>query len=75
MLFITSYMHKYDKETDFWCGTLQVEDGEMQNIADIRCSDIYVPGWIDLVIQPQMISNPKGLKSHDWKQVSTGTTF
>ena len=50
-------------------------NGEMQSIADIRCSDIYVPGWIDLVIQPQMISNLKGLKSCDWKQVSTGTTF
>lgn len=39
-------------------------------IADGRYAQIRIPCWIDLPKQTKMISNPKSLKTHDWKQAS-----
>jgi len=39
------------------------------NVADSRCRSLVLPSWLDIVIQQNMISNPRSMKSHDWKQV------
>lgn len=45
-------------------------NSESLSVADERCACIVIPQWVDLAMQPKMISKPKGLKSHDWKQVN-----
>ena len=40
-------------------------------VADERCRAIFLPSWMDLVLQPSMITHPRNMKSHDWKQVIT----
>lgn len=42
---------------------------ESLTIADQRYSALYIPKWIDLQPQITMISYPRSLKTHDWKQV------
>lgn len=43
--------------------------------ADTRFLDLEIPKWIDLAKQAQMISYPRSLKTHDWKQVSNPKMF
>lgn len=38
-------------------------------IADERCRTLIIPDWVDVSMQTYTISNPKHMKSHDWKQV------
>lgn len=38
-------------------------------VADQRYSSLNLPRWFDLPNFSDMFSNPKSLKSHDWKQV------
>lgn len=40
-----------------------------QRIADKRFQDLTIPKWVDLTDQSRIISNPKAMKTHDWKQV------
>lgn len=37
--------------------------------ADKRFMKLVIPKWLDITKQRQMISHPKNMKSHDWKQV------
>lgn len=39
------------------------------SVADERFVKLSIPAWIDLSKQTHMISHPRNMKSHDWKQV------
>lgn len=43
--------------------------GEALRTADARFLKLEIPKWIDLSKQSHMISNPRSLKTHNWKQV------
>ena len=38
--------------------------------ADNRYRNVFVPQWLQLETQEHIVSNPKGLKSHDCKEVT-----
>lgn len=38
-------------------------------VADEKFRNLVIPKWVDLPCQFRMISGPKNLKSHNWKQV------
>lgn len=48
---------------------LELSDNALHT-ADARFSSLVIPKWIDLTSQSHMITHPKSLKTHDWKQVS-----
>lgn len=42
---------------------------EALRTADARFLKLEIPKWIDLSKQSRIISHPKSMKTHDWKQV------
>ena len=55
---------------NFTIHTLELSKDQLM-IADTRCTSLSLPSWMDISAQPNMISHPRNMKSHDWKQVGT----
>lgn len=56
------------QKKNYRCQTLELSRSDLAE-ADRRFLKILIPDWVDLPSQANMISKPKGMKTHDWKQV------
>lgn len=58
---------------NFRCPTIELSKSQLAH-ADSVFMELHIPIWVDLPKQTTMISNPKAMKSHDWKQVCVQST-
>lgn len=65
---VTNIMDVILKKKNFSIRDLELSK-DLLAVADERCRTLTIPSWLDLVVQPNMISHPRNMKSHDWKQV------
>ena len=53
---------------NFRCPKLELQKQDLHE-ADRRFNKLHLPSWIEIPAQASIITRPKGLKSHDWKEV------
>ena len=56
------------RKKGFTCRALELSAADLAT-ADARFTEIIIPDWVDMAQQRNIVSRPKAMKSHDWKQV------
>lgn len=56
------------QKKNYRCPQLELFKADLEE-ADRRFLSLSIPRWLDLTSQSTIISKPKGMKTHDWKQL------
>lgn len=65
---VTNIMDLILGKKNFRCPPIELTKEKLSQ-ADSAFLQLHIPAWVDLPVQTAIISSPKAMKSHDWKQV------